>query len=53
MLREAVEAIAVEFKATEGERNELLPSGRQRRLGCGSHTEQGGGFPEGRSDLLR
>jgi restriction system protein len=32
MLREAVEAIAVEFKATEGERNELLPSGRQRRL---------------------
>lgn len=31
-LREAVEAIAVEFKATEEERNELLPSGRQRRL---------------------
>lgn len=31
-LGEAVEAIAVEFKATEEERNELLPSGRQRRL---------------------
>lgn len=31
-LREAEEAIAVEFKATEEERNELLPSGRQRRL---------------------
>lgn len=31
-LSEAVEAIAVEFKATEEERNELLPSGRQRRL---------------------
>lgn len=31
-LREAVEALAVEFKATEEERNELLPSGRQRRL---------------------
>ncbi|AEI69101.1 restriction endonuclease [Corallococcus macrosporus] len=31
-LGEAVEAIAVEFKATAEERNELLPSGRQRRI---------------------
>ncbi|MBU8900839.1 restriction endonuclease [Corallococcus sp. M34] len=31
-LREAAEAITVEFKATEEERNELLPSGRQRRI---------------------
>ncbi|MBZ4400963.1 restriction endonuclease [Myxococcus sp. AS-1-15] len=31
-LRETVESIAAEFKATEEERNELLPSGRQRRL---------------------
>ncbi|MBZ4409527.1 restriction endonuclease [Myxococcus sp. XM-1-1-1] len=31
-LRETVESIASEFKATEEERNELLPSGRQRRL---------------------
>ncbi|GEL70674.1 restriction endonuclease [Myxococcus virescens] len=31
-LREAVEAIAVEFKVTDVERNEMLPSGRQRKL---------------------
>ncbi|RKH57107.1 restriction endonuclease [Corallococcus aberystwythensis] len=31
-LGEAVDAVAVEFKATEEERNALLPSGRQRRI---------------------
>ncbi|WP_434347868.1 restriction endonuclease [Myxococcus virescens] len=31
-LREAVEAIAVEFKVTDAESNEMLPSGRQRKL---------------------
>jgi len=31
-LAESVEAIAQEFKTTEEERNQLLPSGRQRRI---------------------
>ncbi|MBI3184002.1 MAG: restriction endonuclease [Myxococcales bacterium] len=31
-LGEAIEVIAEEFKATEQERNEVLPSGRQRRI---------------------